>query len=328
MWAFWLGVLIGGVALIVWGAEMFAEHLAEAATRLGVGVFALALLLAGAEPEELATVVAAALRDSPGIAFGDIAGANVAAVLAALGLGAVVTPLPFTRRVFAYALVGLPVGAAAVALLWDGGLARTEGAMLVALYVAYVAVVWWFERAPPALGEVEGLEEWREKLTQPGRRDSAGRVGLELVIVLAGLMAMAAGAWLLVEGVRRITDAEGPQTVLGLTIIGFATAFELVVLCVAAARRGASDVVVASVVGSFAYNATMSLGTGALVRPIALVDARPLRLPLVLMLVAFAAVIAAAVPGRRLGRPAGVALLVGYLAFVLVVSWRGLREPW
>lgn len=41
-----------GVVAIVWGAESFAEHLAVAATRRGVSTFALALLLAGAEPEQ------------------------------------------------------------------------------------------------------------------------------------------------------------------------------------------------------------------------------------------------------------------------------------
>jgi cation:H+ antiporter len=47
--------LLASVAAIVWGAETFAEHLAHASARLGVSTFALALLLAGAEPEELAT---------------------------------------------------------------------------------------------------------------------------------------------------------------------------------------------------------------------------------------------------------------------------------
>jgi cation:H+ antiporter len=59
-------VLFGivGVAGTVWGAETFAEHLARASARLGVSTLAraLALLLAGAEPEELATAVAATSR--------------------------------------------------------------------------------------------------------------------------------------------------------------------------------------------------------------------------------------------------------------------------
>lgn len=40
-----------------------AEHLADASARLGISTFALALLLAGAEPEELATAVTLAARD-------------------------------------------------------------------------------------------------------------------------------------------------------------------------------------------------------------------------------------------------------------------------
>jgi hypothetical protein len=55
-----------------------AEHLADASARLGVSTFALALLLAGAEPEELATAVTAALRGVPSIAYGDVIGTNVA----------------------------------------------------------------------------------------------------------------------------------------------------------------------------------------------------------------------------------------------------------
>lgn len=227
--------LLAGVAAIVWGAETFAEHLAAASARLGVTSFALALLLAGAEPEELATAVAATVRDSPAIAFGDVIGANAAICLVALGVGAVVAPLPFGARVRRYAL-----------------------------YVAYVAVIWIAERQPPALGEVGELDEARE---------STGRVGLELALVLAGLTAMVLGATLLVEGVRGLADADDSQARLSLTIVGFATAFELVVLAWAAARRGISDAVVAAVCGSFAYYATMTLGAAALVRPLRIADA-------------------------------------------------------
>jgi cation:H+ antiporter len=96
---FQLVAVLFGVALIVWGAETFAEHLAGASTRLGVSAFVLAILLAGAEPEELATSVTASLRHAPGIALGDVIGANVAICLVALGVGAVIAPLPFGRSV-------------------------------------------------------------------------------------------------------------------------------------------------------------------------------------------------------------------------------------
>lgn len=60
------------MAGIVWGAETFAKHLAKAALQLGVSTFALVLLVAGAQLEELATATAASVRHAPGIAFGDV----------------------------------------------------------------------------------------------------------------------------------------------------------------------------------------------------------------------------------------------------------------
>lgn len=299
--------LLAGVAIIVWGAETFAENLAAASARLDVTRFALALLLAGAEPEELATAVAATLRESPAIAFGDVIGANVAICLVALGVGAAIAPLPFGRRVRRYAVSGLPVGAVAVMVVWDGRAGRAEGAVLVALYAAYVGVIWVAERRPPALGETSELEE---------ERDASARTGRELVLVFAGVAAMVVGATLLVEGVRGLADADDSQARLSLTVVGFATAFELVVLAWSAARRGISEAVVAAVVGSFAYNATMTLGVAALVRPLGIDDATVIRLPSLAMLVALASAVALAQPRERLGRSAGACLLAAYPAFI------------
>lgn len=250
--------LIVGVVVIVWGAETFAEHLAAAATRLGVTSFALALLLAGAESEELATGVAATLRDSPAIAIGDVIGANAAICLVALGVGAVIAPLPFGPRVRRFAVLGVAVGALSVAMAWDGRVGRGEGALLIALYLAYVAAIWRAGGRPPARGETGELENHGE----------GGSAGRDVALVFAGVAAMVVGATLLVEGVRGLAHADYAQARLSLTVVGFATAFELVVLAWSAARRGISEAVVAAVVGSFAYNATMTLGTAAVVRPL------------------------------------------------------------
>ena len=319
----WIVVMVAGVALVVWGAENFAENLGRASTRLGVGAFALALLLAGAEPEELATVIVASLRGAPGIAFGDIIGANVAACLVAIPIGAIMVSLPFTKRVFLYAVAALPVSVLGVAFVWDGNLSRVEGGMMLALYVAYVGAIWFFERQPPALGEVGELAEAEEELAGLPAAARQKRVGTELLIVIAGLAAMAVGSVMLVEAVRQITNVEETQTRLGLTIVGFATSFELVMLVWSAARRGATDVAMAGVVGSFGYNMTMSLGAGALIRPLVISDASTLQAPAVIMLAALGAVIAIiALPTRLLERAAGVTALGAYVAFVAFVALR------
>jgi cation:H+ antiporter len=87
-------LLLLAAGLLVGGAELFVENAAAAAARLGVTVLAIGVLLAGAEPEELLTAILAAAQDRPGLAAGDAIGANVTMLTAALGLAAVVRPLP------------------------------------------------------------------------------------------------------------------------------------------------------------------------------------------------------------------------------------------
>lgn len=310
MTALWLFVLLLGVGAIVWGAEVFSEHLGSASVALGISSFALALLLAGAEPEELVTAVVASMRHAPGIALGDVIGANVTICLVALGVGAYIAPLVFSGTVLLYALLGVPLGIVGVWFAWDGNVTRLDGAILVALYIAYVSLIWIIERRPPALGEVGELAEAQQRNTdaRSGRRD--------LLLVLTGIVAMAGGATLLVEAVRRISSAEGTQTMLGLTIVGFATGFELVVLAWSAARHGRSEAVIAGVVGSFAYNLTMTLGAAALVRPLTLRSAIQLHVPLIAMLGSLVIVIIFAAPRRRLARAHGLALIGLYALFI------------
>ncbi|HEX9547088.1 MAG TPA: hypothetical protein VF942_07105 [Acidimicrobiales bacterium] len=310
----WVVAILAGAAAIVWGAEAFAEHLAPAAVALRVSTFALALLLAGAEPEELATGVTASLRHAPAVAFGDVVGANVAMCLVALGIGAVIAPLPFGRRVRRYGLAGLPLGVGCVAFAWGGRVGRWAGAVLVGLYVLYVAGIWMLEGEPPALGEAAELAEAKSEAVTTQRR-----LGRDLAVILTGVVAMSVGATVLVEGVRHLTHADASQSRLGLTLVGFATAFELVALAWSASRRGATEAVVAAVVGSYAYNATMTLGASALARPLNLTRSSQLHVPLLVMVGVLAAALALAWRNQALGRTAGLILLAGYPAFVIAV---------
>lgn len=117
---------------------------------------------------------------------------------------------------------------------------------------------------------------------------------------------------LLVDGARALTHVESTQTKLGLVLVGFATAFELIVLAWSSARRGITEAVVAGVIGSFAYNVTMSLGAGALARPLLITHSAQLHGPWVAMLACLSGILLIAAPARHLSRPAGWALVLAY----------------
>ena len=93
------------------------------------------MLLAGAEPEELVTAVLASAQDRPGLAAGDALGANLTMLTAALGLAALVRPLPVGRRTRQYAAASAVAGLLAVLVLVDGA-GSGRGALLLLAYAA------------------------------------------------------------------------------------------------------------------------------------------------------------------------------------------------
>lgn len=304
----WL-LLAAAAVLLLSGAELFVENAAGAARRLGVTVIAVGVLLAGAEPEELLTAVIAAVQDRPGLAAGDAIGANVTMLTACLGLAALVRPLRLGRRVRQYALLASAAGALALLALAGGHVGRVEGGLLLGAYVGLVALVWWREKAPPALGELAELGAGAE---HEAGRSSAVALGL----ALAGVALMLAGGDLAVEGAVRVVASLGStDSAVGLTILALATTAELFALVLTATRRAVPEIAVAGVVGSAAYNATATLGAAALAAPLAVdgvlaAAAAAAVLPLVVLVLA---------PGGRLGRLAGAGLVLGYLAYVVLV---------
>ena len=302
-------LLVVAAALLVAGAELFLDNAAGAGRRLGVTVVAVGVLLAGAEPEELLTAVLASLQDRPGLAVGDALGANVTMLTAALGLAALVRPVPVGRRVRLYALLSAVAGVLAVVAVGGGRVGRGEGALLLASYAGLVALVWWKERTPPAIGELAELDDADDD-------DEQRRPAVALLLVLVGLAVMSAGGAAAVEGATRVVaDLGSSDTAVGLTVLALATTAELFALVLAAARHAVAEVAVAGVVGSAAYNATATLGAAAL--------ARPLETESVLGAAVLAALLPLAVVGLAyrgtLSRPAGGLLLAGYAAYVVTV---------
>jgi cation:H+ antiporter len=304
----WLLLLVA-TGLLVGGAELFVENAAAASRRLGLTVLAVGLLLAGAEPEELLTGALASHAEHPGLAAGDALGANVTMLTVTLGLTALLRPVPIGHRVRVYGVLSSVAGLLAVAVVLGGHVSRVEGALLVVAYVVLVAVVWRRERRPPAIGELAEVEE-------EGDDDGARSPALALLLTAVGLAVMAVGGKAAVEGATRVVDGLGQtDTAIGLTVLALATTAELFALVLVAARRDLAEVAVAGVVGSATYNATLTLGVAALVRPLstgsvvgpALAAAA---LPVVVLLL-----------GRSgtIRRPGGLLLVAAYALYVVLV---------
>jgi cation:H+ antiporter len=300
-----LALLAASAILLLAGAELFTENASGAARKLQLTLFATAFLLAGAEPEEFITAVVASARHHPELAAGDAIGANVTMLTLVLGLAALARPLPFSGRVRGYALWSALAGGLAALAIAGGTVGRWQGALLLAAYLAGVAVLWWRERQLPAIGE----------LAEDDHGTQARPTALALTLALAGIGLMIAGGWLAVGGAQRVVAALGlSDSAVGLTLLALATTSELLALAWSAIRRDIPEIAIAGVVGSVGYNATATLGAAALTRPLAVTD----MLTPAIIAAALPLILLALAPRGRLNRPTGAVLAVGYLAFVII----------
>ncbi len=143
----WLAslLLIAGIGLLVLGAQLLVDGAVSIATSLGVSslVVGLTVVAIGTSLPELATSIIAVRRGERDMAVGNIVGSNIFNIGMVLGLPAIIFGQGIPVPAAAIAL-DLPLMlATAVALLpiaFTGFvIARWEGALFVALYVAYTA---------------------------------------------------------------------------------------------------------------------------------------------------------------------------------------------
>jgi cation:H+ antiporter len=287
----------GGVWLLVESVEGLIESLRSGALAAGLSGVLVGALVLGFDVESTATGIAATLDDLPGTALGASVGAAIFLVTVGLGIAALIAP--FRVRPPAVLLAaGAVATALSIALAADGTLSRVDGALLVAVFVPLVALV--FLRSP-------------RSAATPGEGPPPPRYLVARVI--AGLAGLLVGAELLVFGTERIVSAAGfSETVFGLLVVAAAVSFEEVVLEALPAFRGFPELSVGNALGTLVFLLSGSLGAIVLVRPIQVPAAvTSYHLPALGVTVALALALLAR---GRLGRPEGALLVAAYAAYV------------
>ena len=143
-WGVQAALVLGGLALLVLGAEWLVSAAVAFAKVMGVSdlVIGLTVVAVGTSMPEIATSLIAALRGQRDIAVGNVVGSNIFNLLAVLGAAGVVSTgglgVPDAARNFDL-WVMLAVAFACLPILLTGReIARWEGAVFLGYYAAYL----------------------------------------------------------------------------------------------------------------------------------------------------------------------------------------------
>lgn len=255
-------VLLGGLVVVVAGAEVFFEAVLGLARRLRVAPFVITAVLSGFELENLAAGIAANAKGLAGAAAGTFLGGTTFLAFGVAGLAALIAPIrarvPYSVLLWT-ACAPLPL----LLLSLDGSLSRVDGLLLVV----------WF-----AISLTAVARGGRHLVDTEDAKPPPRLVGLRLA---AGLALLFAGGALLASGLRDAIQRLGvSQTLLGNTAVAAAVEAEEVARVAVPGRRGRGDVALANLAGTIVHFTALNAGVIAIIKPLPLDAAtRHLHLP-------------------------------------------------
>lgn len=294
-----------GVGLVLWAAERLTDGILATATSFAVSPFFVGVFVSGFEPENLTTGLVANFQGLSQIALGTVIGAAIFMLLGGFGAALLIIPMEVQiprPGVFALLTSLVPFG---WFLLNDGRISRFEGLLLL---LGCGVLLAWLYRVSPIL-----LTARSQKPLSRLR---------PLLLIVAGTIGLLIGAELIVRGATGIIQGFGiSETFLGMTIVAIGESLEETARMVAPARRGRYDIALGNVVGTTVILLTLNLGLIALVHPIT-VDPWILQFHVPFLIGCVLFVAALLMTTKRLGRIAGVALILLYVIY-LVVNLQG-----
>ncbi|GGN98395.1 MULTISPECIES: calcium/sodium antiporter [Haloarcula] len=268
-----VGVVVLSVLGLWVGARFLVDAVVRLARRFGLSdlTIGLTIVAMGTSTPELAVSVDAALKGLGDIAIANVLGSNVYNLAFILGVVSLIRVLPITEAlVHRDGLALLASTLLAGLVLLDGTVTRTEGAILVGVFVAYTAYLLRAEQsttetAPESPPEGAVTRAVTERVAFRGRDALLLVGGLALVLVSGDFMVLAASALARGAGIS--------EWVVGGTIVAAGTSTPEFAVSLVAIRRGSLGVSVGNVVGSNVYNVTGIVGVAALVRPLTVAGA-------------------------------------------------------
>lgn len=310
-------LIVGGLALLVVGAEFLVRAGTALATWLGIRpmIIGLTVVSLGTSAPELAIGIDASLNGSPALAVGNIVGTNLVNILLILGLSALLVPLALQRSTLRLELPAMTIATALLVVLsLDGTLSSIDGLVFLLTGILYTAILLRSARR----GGANLPEALDVDAPTPTPTSAQVRPGREVLLLLLGLGVIVVGAELLVTGsVSMARQFDVSEAVIGLTIIAIGTSAPEFVTTIVSTVRGNRDIAIGNLIGSSIYNIGIVLGVTVLVAPGRVpVPDDVLAADMILLAAVAAITVPVFVSGSRVSRIEGALFVAAYVAYV------------
>lgn len=308
-------ILLGGLALILFGANWLVDGSSSIAKKFGISEFVIGLTIVGigTSTPEMVVSFLSAFQGKADMAIGNIVGSNIFNTLMILGVTALIAPMAITKsnlkrdiplNIFVTVLLILLGMNFTIFGLGQDQLSRIDGAILLAIFAWYLYTSF---KSDTADEDGEGIKEYK--------------TGISVLLIVAGLGALIAGGKLFVNSATELAKMFGvSDKFIAITVMAAGTSMPELATCAVAALKGRGQLALGNVLGSNISNILLILGGSALINPLSFGGMTYVDLGVVLAGAIFILASAYLFKKKQLDRFEGIVLLLmeaGYMWYLI-----------
>ncbi|MDD2761858.1 MAG: calcium/sodium antiporter [Methylomonas sp.] len=257
-------MIVIGLIILVWSADLFVEGAAAIARHLGMSPLLIGMVVVGfgTSAPELSVSALSALQGSPGIALGNAYGSNITNIALILGVTALISPIAVHSQVIRKELpILFVVTLFAFGQLFDGELSVMDAALELSVFAA---IMTWMVIQGMKKNDADEFEKEIEKELE----EHAMSQFQAWIWLIGGILLLVVSSRMLVWGAVSIAKDLGvSDLIIGLTIVAIGTSLPELASSIAAARKGEHDLAVGNIIGSNLFNTLAVVGLAGVISP-------------------------------------------------------------
>lgn len=307
--------LIGGLLLILVGANVLTDGAASVAKRFNISplVIGLTIVAFGTSAPELTVSIVSALKGSADMAIGNVVGSNIFNTLVIVGCTAAIVPIgmnkgTLSKEIPLCILASIVLFICGNDVLINGATSNTisssDGMLLLCFFTIFLGYTFAIAH------DGSNKEEEAKIKSMP--------VWKSVVFIAGGLVALIYGGEFFVNAASNIARHLGvSESVIGLTLVAGGTSLPELATSIVAALKKNPEMAIGNVIGSNLFNIFLVLGCSATIHPLSMQGITNLDLGVLIGSCVLLYLFGLFIKTRTITRMEGIIMVLCYVAYTV-----------
>lgn len=306
-------LLIGGLLLILAGANALTDGAASVAKRFNISslVIGLTIVAFGTSAPELTVSIVSALKGSADMAIGNVVGSNIFNTLVIVGCTAAIIPISVTKGtlskeiplcILASVVLFICANDVLINKAATNTISSSDGLLLLCFFLIFLGYTFAIAHNPQGETEtkIKEMPIWKAALFIGG-----------------GLAALIYGGDFFVNGASGIARHLGvSESVIALTLVAGGTSLPELATSIVAAIKKNPEMAIGNVIGSNLFNIFFVLGCSATITPMPVQGITNFDLGVLIGSCTLLYLFGFFIKKRTITRPEGIVMVFCYMAYI------------